>query len=236
MATPCVLLCRIVRAEHAGPAPDFTLQVAPPPGVAVLAAGLNAHPDPNRPDGQPFILAAAPRCLLASFAVAPSVGENYADNPRDIRLVVARDFLRAAGGQITGAADLVPDRADPVPNISNILSVGLVSDDDGGGGYTVAELQVHKGAADATVVCFDSGNEAWLEVRKDSPIPQAERDREWVPHGAVVVETTLWWFDLSWGLISSDVAGDLDLLFHRLPLGRQLPEVSQFLLGYRCIR
>ncbi|CAN6214163.1 unnamed protein product [Urochloa humidicola] len=204
MAAPWVLLYRNVRAEHAaaaGPAPDFTLAVAPPPGVTVLAAGLNAHPDPNRPDGEPFILAAASRRLLASFSVAPSIGHNYADNPRDIRLVVARDFLRAAGGQITASADLVPDRVDPVPNISNILSVGFVSDDDG---YTIAELQVRKGAADARVVCFDSESAAWLEVPKDSsPLPQAERDREWVPHGAVALENTIWWFDFSWGLTAA---------------------------------
>ncbi|CAN6201708.1 unnamed protein product [Urochloa humidicola] len=238
MATPWVLLYRIVRAEHAaaaGPAlePGFTLPAAAPPGVAVLAAGRGAHPDPNRPDEQPFIIAAAPLCLLARFSVAPSIGQSYADNPRDIRLVVARDFLRAAGGQITASADLVPDRDDPVPNISNILSVGLVSYDFGG--YTIAELQVHRGAANATLVTFDSGDDAWFQEEVESPLPEAERGREWVPHGSVVLETTLWWFDLSWGIVSSDINGDLELLFHRLPLGRELPAANQFMLGFRCI-
>jgi hypothetical protein len=60
-------------------------------------------------------------------------------------------------------------------------------------------------------------------VRGSSPFTQAE-DREWVPAGVVAQKTTLWWFDLSWGLLSCDpFVADPVLLFHKLPEDRAQP-------------
>ncbi|CAN6178320.1 unnamed protein product [Urochloa humidicola] len=191
---PWVLLCRAVRAEHDAAA-DFTLPVAEPPGVTVLAAGSSAHPDPNLSDRPPFIIAAAPGCLLASFAVAPLNGQYFGDNPLDAHLVVVRDFRRAVEGPMEASAEHLPNRVGIVPNLSNFQSVGLVPDI--GVGYTIVELQVHKGGDRATIVTFDSVHRAWFEEDVDSPLAEEERDREWVPHGVVVLENTLWWFDLS---------------------------------------
>ncbi|CAO2206602.1 unnamed protein product [Urochloa humidicola] len=85
MPTPWVILGRVVHEEHAGAAADFTLAVAPPPRFTVLSAGRRAHPVPNRPDPRPYIVAAAPNCLVLAhhFSVAPSVGMSFEDNPRD---------------------------------------------------------------------------------------------------------------------------------------------------------
>ncbi|RCV21384.1 hypothetical protein SETIT_4G135300v2 [Setaria italica] len=241
MATPWVLLYRAVSTElaagAAAGAPDFTLPVAPLPGVAILAAGRSAHPDPNRLDGCPWIIAAAPDCLLAHFAVAPSIGLFFSDNPRDTHLVMARHFRRTADGQITASAERVPDRPvrpGLVPQLSSIFSVGLVPNADGS--FTIAELQVHRGSDRATLISFHSGYHEWYDENVESPLPAEDRDRKWAPHGAVVLESTVWWFDLSWGIISCDMEGDYDaLLFHRLPPNRALPAATPRMLDHRCI-
>ena len=70
-------------AEHAAAAaePDFTLPVALPPRVAVLAAARSAHPDPTWPDRHPYILAAGPGCLLSRFSAAPFYGARFGLDP-----------------------------------------------------------------------------------------------------------------------------------------------------------
>jgi hypothetical protein len=238
MATPWVLLCRAISAEPlaagaAAGAPDFTLPVAPPPGVAILAAGRSAHPDPNRLDGCPWIIAAVPDFLLAHFGVEPSIGLCFGDNPSGTHLVVARHFGRAADGRIiTASAERVPD--DRPGQLSNIFSLGLVSNADGS--FTIAELQVHRGSDRATLVSFHSGYQEWYGDDVESPLPAEDRNREWAPHGAVSLETTVWWFDLSWGIISCDMVGDADaLLFHPLPPNRALPAATPVMLERRCI-
>ncbi|RLM55684.1 hypothetical protein C2845_PM10G10210 [Panicum miliaceum] len=193
--TPWVFLSRVIRAEPAAAAaaaaPDFTLPIALPPRLTILAAGRGAHPDPNHPDRNPYIIAAGPLCLLAHFAVAPSMGTTFEDNPHDTRLAV--------------------------------------------GDYIIAELQVRKGSDHATLVSFEWDQQAWYSEDVESPFAEEDRDREWAPHGAVCVETTLWWFDLSWGILSCDLAGDHDLLFHRLPDDRALPMATPLMLTQRCI-
>jgi hypothetical protein len=239
MATPpWVLLCRAVSADLAAGAPDFTLPDAPPPGVAILGAGRGAHPDPDRPDARPWIIAAAPDCLLAHFGVAPSIGLFFGDKPTDTHLVMARHFVRTADGQITASAERIPDRPvhpDVTPvDLSNIFSVGFVPNADGS--FTIAELQLHTGSDHATVASFHTGTEEWYDENVESPVPAEDRDRTWEPHGAVVLETTVWWFDLSWGVISCDVEGDFDaLLFHPLPPNRALPAATMAMFDHRCV-
>jgi len=237
-ASPWTLLCRVIRAEPAAAAaaaadaPDFTLPIALPPRLSILAAGRGAHPDPSRPDRNPYIIAGGPLCLLAHFAVAPSMGMTFGDNLDDTRLVVVRQFHRV-DGVTTASAELVPGRAAPAPALSNVGSVGLISYDDDD--YIIAELQVRRGSDRVTLVSFGSGMEGWYTGDVESPFAEEDRDREWAPHGAVCVETTLWWFDLSWGILSCDIEGDHDLLFHPLPDGRALPMATPLMLTQRCI-
>jgi hypothetical protein len=50
------------------------------------------------------------------------------------------------------------------------------------------------------------------------PYPLPSEDREWTPHGAISVDTALWWFDLSWGILSYGASlGEAGLIFHHLP-------------------
>jgi hypothetical protein len=64
------------------------------------------------------------------------------------------------------------------------------------------------------------------------------RDGEWVPSGVVSYKKILWWFDLSWGIISLDPFHDLEeppLRFHRLPEGRALHKAPPNIHDRRCI-
>ena len=95
---------------------DFSLAVALPPRVAVLAAARSAHRDPTWPDRHPYILAAGPGCLLSRFSAAPFYGARFGLDPPEthVRLILVRRFGTAAGGSgITVSAVRVPDRAPP---------------------------------------------------------------------------------------------------------------------------
>ncbi|KAF8715876.1 hypothetical protein HU200_026834 [Digitaria exilis] len=143
------------QVEHAAAEPDFTLQVAPPPRVSVLTAGRGVHPDPGSPDKYPYIVAAAPSCLLAHFAAAPCRGMQFDDHsPPKSHLVLVRGFHTAAG-EMTASAELVPDRTGSTPILRNIGSVVLAPND--GGDYTIAELRVDKGSDRATIVYLRLG-------------------------------------------------------------------------------
>jgi hypothetical protein len=88
----------------------------------------------------------------------------------------------------------------------------------------VAELQVDKGSEGARLFCFHAGGDRWIQKDLIYPLPLGEEDREWVPAGVVAQKTTLWWFDLSWGLLSCDpFVADPVLLFHKLPEDRAQP-------------
>ncbi|RCV21385.1 hypothetical protein SETIT_4G135400v2 [Setaria italica] len=241
MATPWVILGRIVRADHAAAAaaPDFTLPVAPPPGVTFLAAGRSAHLFPNRPDESPYIIAAGPSCLLAHFAVAPSTGKFFGDDPQDSYLVVVRDFHTAAGGLITASAERIPNLVDPFPILSNIWSVGLISHDDGH--YVIVELQVDSstGIPD-TLFSFERGSGEWNWTFLECPLPAQElQARKWLPHGAVSIGSTLWWFDLRWGILSCDLSDyfdfyeEPDLVFTLPPAVRRRGDAAH--VRQRCI-
>nr|CAB3461048.1 unnamed protein product [Digitaria exilis] len=169
------------QVEHAAAEPDFTLQVAPPPRVSVLTAGRSVHPDPGSPDKYPYIVAAAPSCLLAHFAAAPCRGTQFDDrSPPKSHLVLVRGFHTAAG-EMTASAELVPDRTGSTPILRNIGSVVLAPND--GADYTIAELRVDKGSDRATIVYLRlGGREGWSErhLRRFAPgaalaLPQAPR-------------------------------------------------------------
>ncbi|CAL4909783.1 unnamed protein product [Urochloa decumbens] len=207
--------------EHAAAAPpaepDFILRVALPPRVTVLAAGLGAQPDPRSPDKVPYLVAAGPLCLLLHF-----------DSDH---LVLARDFHPAAEGHTTASAALVPERPPhDMPVVRNIEDVVFGSNDRGD--YTIAELQVRRPRA--TLFCLRSGGDQWSV--KEMPYPLPSEDREWIPHGSVSTNDTLWWFDLSWGILSYCASlEDPELIFHHLPRARSRAKVTKGIHKERCI-
>ncbi|PUZ61107.1 hypothetical protein GQ55_4G246800 [Panicum hallii var. hallii] len=230
----------VAQAEQAAAAaePDFTLPVALPRRVTVVSAGRGAHPDPENPDKYPYIVAAGPLSILAHFAGAPFRGTYFDDYPHETHLVLVRAFVTAGGGLTTASAVRVPDRAGRAPVLRNVGSVGLYSEDEGD--YRIVELQLHKGSERASLVCF---NPAKLANRgyadwyvKDVEHPMAEENREFAPHGAVTLDSTIWWFDLSWGALSCDLdEGVPDLLFHHVPDGRALAEATPDIHTRRCV-
>ncbi|CAL4901568.1 unnamed protein product [Urochloa decumbens] len=204
--------------EHAAAAaePDFAAAVALPARVTVLAAGRGAHPDAEKPDGYPYIVTAGSDYLLAHFAAAPSYGTRFDDNPDSSHLVLVSRF-NAAGGETTASAERVPDRAGGVPNLRNIGNVILYS--CVGGDYRIAELQVDTGRDLATIVYLrlrSSHAEGWST--RQVAYPLSAEGRNWIPDGTVYADGTLWWFDLSWGILScSATLSEANLLFHQFP-------------------
>ncbi|WVZ91133.1 hypothetical protein U9M48_037342 [Paspalum notatum var. saurae] len=219
-------------AAAAADEPDFvTAPVVLPPRVTILAAGRGAHPDANNRDRFPYIIAAG-RFLLAHFAVAPFFGTTFDDNPQNTRLVLLRHFHTTAQGQITAAAEPVP--GVPVPSIRNIQSVGLVSTCEP---TVIAELQVDR-AGDhftSTLIRFQYGR--WSRRDMECPLPD-ENGRPWVPHGAICVNSSICWFDLSWGMLSCDLhqpEEELFINYHPLPDDHMLPEATPDIHNRRCI-
>jgi len=76
------------------------------------------------------------------------------------------------------------------------------------------------------LVYFSAGSNKLFQETTQNPLPNdTNRDGEWVPSGVVSFKKILWWFDLSWGIISLDPFHDLEeppLRFRRLPEGRAL--------------
>lgn len=215
-------------AEHAAAVPeaDFTLLLARRPEITVLAAGQGAHPDPDYPDGYPYILAADPHGLLVHFTGTPVRG-----TCRD-GLVVVRRFYRTAEGQPTASAEHVPSRVINMENVAFACT--------GTGNYTIAVLQIPKRSNSATLIQFKSGGVGWVTTHMANPLPGGvgQQRRKWSPHGAVSIASMLWWFDLSWGIVSYDCNNSrLGLTFHQLPHGHTPSngEVMENIQQKRCI-
>ena len=66
--------------------------------------------------------------------------------------------------------------------------------------------------------------------------PLPADDREWLPHGAASADGKLWWFDLSWGIVSYGISlGEPRLLFRHLPSSHSLAETTPDIHTKRCI-
>ncbi|XP_062234253.1 uncharacterized protein LOC133931396 [Phragmites australis] len=239
---PWVILGRVPRlvpgdaeAEAWHAAADFSIPVALPPRITVLTAAPSVHPDPNYPDKYPYIVATGPSCLLFNFAVEPFYGVNSSVDPHESYLILARRFHPAGvqqGHAATATAERIPMRHGRMPIIYNIESIGLVSSYDGD--YTIAEFLLDKGSERAKLLRFRKGDEWWTEDNLIYPL--SAQDREWVPTGVVAQDKKLWWFDLSWGLLSCDpFVADPVLLFHNLPEGRALNMTRPDIHTHRCI-
>ena len=170
-----------------------------------------AHPEPNDP-----IVADDPDCLLLNFAVEPFHGVDSAVDPHQTYLIVARRFRTARGDQQGHAAapdgERIPERrgGGGMPVIYGVGSVGLVASYDGD--YTAAELEVDKRGEGAMLFRFRAGADRWTQNDLSCPLPA--EGREWAPAGVVAQKKTLWWFDLSWGLLA--FVADPVQLFHKL--------------------
>ncbi|CAN6363210.1 unnamed protein product [Urochloa humidicola] len=239
MAPPWVILGRVPRIAAADAEPEdtadadadaesssaaFSLAVALPPRVSLLTAARSAQPDPTRPDKFPYVLAAGPDCLLSRFSVAPFYGARFgvgADDLPEGHLVVARRFgPAAAAGEATAVAERVPDRPAAMPRIRSVEGVGLIAVGDGEG-YVIAELQIERGSDRARLFRAHSGRGGWIDTELSNPLPA--RDREWVPGGVVSLHGRLWWFDLSWGILSCDPFIDgPEVIFNPLPGDRAM--------------
>ncbi|CAL5047489.1 unnamed protein product [Urochloa decumbens] len=209
------------QGQHAPARPDFILPALPPPRVTVLSAGRAAHPDPENHDRYPYIIAAGSHCLLAHFSVHPFHGTQFTDNGlHESNFVVVRDFHVGGGGVGRGVAERVPGRSGRIPILSSLGNVSLATNNRGD--YQVAELQLDRGRNYATVIYFRTTRlEGW--AGRFLTCPPAARDRDRIPHGAVHVDGNLWWFDLTWGILSCDASlRDAALVFHELPAGRGL--------------
>ncbi|CAN6214164.1 unnamed protein product [Urochloa humidicola] len=245
MAARWVILSRIIRAvpgpgaaaagpssapaqaqeQHAAAAPDFTLPAVAPPQVTVLSSGRGAHPDPVNRDGCPYIIAAGSHCLLAHFSVHPFHGAQFVNSGQglfDSNLVVVRDFRRGADGRGQAVAEPVQRRNGRIPELSSLGNVSFATSTTGG--YQIAELQTDRGSERATVIYFRTTRlEGW--AGKYMAVPPEARGRERIPHGALHADGNLWWFDLTWGILSCDASiRDDALVFHELPAGRGLAE------------
>ncbi|CAO2185737.1 unnamed protein product [Urochloa humidicola] len=208
--------------------PDFSFTFAPPPRATLATAGYGAHPNSLNPDRLPCIIAAASDCILAHFGDFPL-------NSNESNLVLMRFFLADGGGVTKATAEPIPDRHG-FPDLENVGNVGLYSDDHGR--FKIAELQVRNGLEQARLVCLPAnldGPLEWEVTNLPHPVPHVDRD--WAPHGAVTLNTTLWWYDLSWGMMSCDISDDADpnLTFHSLPDGRVLAAATPDIHARRCI-
>ena len=87
----------------------------------------------------------------------------------------------------------------------------------------IAENQIDKGTECATLVYYQSGGDGWFVKHLAYPLPAD--DWEWIPHDAFSADGKLWWFDLSWGIISyGTTLKEPCLQFHHLPSSRFLAQ------------
>ena len=224
-------------AERA--AADFSFPVVPPPRVTVMNAFPTAHPDPNNPDKYPYILGVSSDYILLNFGAGPVRGVCLDDRPVVSNLVVAR-HLDASGVEQgrppTGAAERIPLRDAEFPVVSNLEGVGILATPNGGYQYIIAELVVDRGRDAVKLVYIFADSDRWNQEVIPNPLPDV--DREWVPSGVVAHGEMLWWFDLSWGIISFDPDDELEvplLLFHPLPEDRALDITVPGIHERRCI-
>ncbi|XP_039841675.1 uncharacterized protein LOC120701952 [Panicum virgatum] len=222
--------------QRAAAEADFSLEVALPPRVTVLFAGRQVHPDPENRDANPYVIAATRHCLLAHFSAYPFDGAQFYNNPFDSHLVVVRDLGAAPGGRVAASVVHIPDRSGHAPILWNIQNVALAA--DAAGNYRIVELQADKGSDRATLVYLRSDNfpEGWCG--KHVAYPLAAHDREWIPRGAAHADDRLWWFDLTWGILSYGASGSFTepgLGFHPLPEGRGLDQEPPHIHTKRCV-
>jgi len=228
-------------AQHG--AADFSIPLAEPPRITVMTAAPTAHPYRESPDKHPYILCVDSHCILLNFGVAPFEGACFDDRPYQSNLIVVRDHNWAGveqGHPITATAERIPPRDGRQAVVTNVESISLIYRWDAED-YVIAELIITKGSGHATLLFFYAGlHSKWIQEFRDNPLQWLqlqERNREWIPSGVVSCNQMLWWFDLSWGIISYGPMRETAepfLFFHRLPEGQDLNK-AQRVHDRRCI-
>ncbi|KAF8716436.1 hypothetical protein HU200_026315 [Digitaria exilis] len=195
-------------------------------------------------DAEPAMEAQAEE--MAVVDAEPQAAEDVVDAAHamavpDFTLLVARrpeTTVLAAGraeGETAASAEHVPTQAIDIEKVAFLCA---------GSNYKIAVLQVpnpERSNHAATLMQFKSSGDGWVTTRPENPLPVQERRRRmWSPHGAVSIASTLWWFDLSWGIVSYD--SDCNdsrprLIFHRLPHGYSVRngEMMKNIQRRRCI-
>ncbi|RCV21387.1 hypothetical protein SETIT_4G135600v2 [Setaria italica] len=214
-----------------------------PPRATIFDVTPSVHRGPIPADKLPYVVATGPSALLLGFSVsdAPIVTDN---------LVLARNIDPPGDAPHqpgTSSTEFVPRRIGPsMPVTYNARSVALTFSMFGG--YAIAELHVTNKSSDRAKLLLLVSNDArffdrlfssddddqWTEA--DLPCPLPTREREWSPCGVVDHDKNLWWFDLSWGLLSCNpTAMPVVLRFHDLPPGCDVGEPNPFIHTTRCI-
>ena len=127
-----------------------------------------------------------------------------------------------------GAATLrtLPPRKPPVHPIARTNAIGFLptrssSSSSAHVEYIVAELQTVSDGEGARLISVSTQGGDWTE--KELALPASRAHRPWGRDGVLSHAGSLWWSDLSWGLIGCDpLAGAPIMAFVELPPGSAL--------------
>ncbi|KAK3150583.1 hypothetical protein QOZ80_3AG0235070 [Eleusine coracana subsp. coracana] len=248
-APPWIMLRRVV-CEQQDPSVEMAgyLSLAPatPPRASILnlrEGALRWLADDDSNNRVTAIAADTAGLLLHAFAY-PFMG---IEEGSPVTLVVASDFGRADAGHegLTPSTILrIPNRGRPasaqLSNLSSIQNFGLVSRPGSGGAeYVVAELRTpYSGEDNAWVISFTSGAEAWVPRELKCPSSTSPLLWLWDTHDVVTHNGTLWWVDLTIGLLGCDLFADEPALHHveppAFPVGRmEVASLDNFELAQR---
>ncbi|XP_044346125.1 uncharacterized protein [Triticum aestivum] len=211
---------------------DFSLELPPPPRVALLTIPPRIFPSRPTRASYPCVLAAdsSAGLLLLHADQGHATGPTVIDKPGHqqfgwLPFVAGYFVLHAATGS-----------ALPLPTpelVSYKGDLGLIAYPDGAG-YVVAELQPVFGSDKAVLLRFSSQVGEWVSKRVAYPLPARLHN----PDGVVSCYGRLWWVDLSWSLVTCDPFADDPVLTRvKLPEGTALKyRVAWGLLEkYRCV-
>ncbi|KAM0910056.1 hypothetical protein ACQ4PT_014411 [Festuca glaucescens] len=232
---PWVILGRVPRVTAADtdlpPGADHSLALPAPPCVALLTIPPRIFPGRTTSENFPSVLAVdASGLLLIKADQGPATGPT--DLPAGCQEFCCRPTV--AGYFVL---DAMSASALPLPNAKYIMQpghLGLTASPADDGHYMVAELQMINGSDTPGLLCFSSQTGEW--VRKDVPYPLPSRPLS--PNGVVSLSGRLWWFDLTWCLVTCDPFADAPVLsVVPLPEGKALQygEGGGVLDKYRCV-
>uniref|UniRef100_A0ACD5X129 Uncharacterized protein n=1 Tax=Avena sativa TaxID=4498 RepID=A0ACD5X129_AVESA len=176
---------------------DFSVDLKMPPHITPLKISPRLFPTATVSHHFPEVLAAdASGLLLLHADQGPAAGPIFVDLPGRSE---AKPSAFLPGYFVLDANN---STSFSIPNAENFMDsdkVGLIPSPDGGP-YVVAELQHAIGRSEVTILEYKSVDGTWAEHTFDNPV----RDRRLAPHGSFPHNGSIWWVDLSVGLIGWD--------------------------------